>query len=47
MLLYTGESAARIAVALGFEDASYFSRFFRRMTGLSPSRFRAGAAPPR
>ena len=32
-----GEVAERI----GLEDQSYFSRFFRKMTGLTPSRFRS------
>jgi AraC family transcriptional activator of pobA len=42
MLLYnTNESAARIAATLGFQDASYFSRFFRRETGQTPTEFRA------
>jgi AraC family transcriptional regulator, transcriptional activator of pobA len=40
MLLYTDESAARIAASLGFEDPSYFSRFFRRETGQTPTAFR-------
>jgi AraC family transcriptional activator of pobA len=40
MLLYTDESTARIGASLGFEDASYFSRFFRRETGQTPSEFR-------
>ncbi|MEP6733118.1 MAG: helix-turn-helix domain-containing protein [bacterium] len=40
MLLYTEESAARIGAALGFDDPSYFSRFFRRATGLTPTSFR-------
>ena len=41
MLLYTDESAARIAASLGFEDPSYFSRFFRRETGQTPTAFRS------
>jgi AraC family transcriptional activator of pobA len=41
MLLYSDESAARIGTALGFEDPSYFSRFFRRETGQTPSEFRS------
>jgi AraC-like DNA-binding protein len=45
MLLYTDESAARIAAMLGFEDPSYFSRFFRRETGLTPTAFRSTAQP--
>ena len=40
MLLYTDESAARVAASLGFEDPSYFSRFFRRETGQTPKEFR-------
>jgi len=42
MLLYTDESAARVAASLGFEDPSYFSRFFRRETGQTPTEFRSG-----
>jgi len=43
MLLYTDESSARIAAALGFDDPGYFSRFFRRETGLTPTAFRSGS----
>jgi AraC family transcriptional activator of pobA len=43
MLLYTNESSARIATALGFDDPSYFSRFFLRETGETPLEFRATA----
>jgi AraC-like DNA-binding protein len=46
MLLYTDESAARVAAALGFDDPSYFSRFFRRETGQTPRAFRAAAISP-
>jgi AraC-like DNA-binding protein len=41
MLLYTDESAARVGASLGFEDPSYFSRFFRRETGQTPKEFRS------
>jgi AraC-like DNA-binding protein len=40
LLLYTDESTARVGASLGFEDASYFSRFFRRATGQTPSELR-------
>ena len=40
MLLYSDESAARVGASLGFEDPSYFSRFFRRETGQTPKEFR-------
>jgi AraC-like DNA-binding protein len=40
MLLYTDESTARVGASLGFEDPSYFSRFFRRETGQTPKAFR-------
>jgi len=36
LLRYTGASAAQIAAELGFEDPSYFSRFYLRMTGKRP-----------
>ncbi len=36
LLRYTGASAAQIAAELGFEDPSYFSRFYVRMTGKRP-----------
>jgi AraC family transcriptional activator of pobA len=42
-LLYSNESAARVGYTLGFKDPSYFTRFFRRATGRSPSVFRAEA----
>lgn len=39
-LIYTAASAAEIAYRLGFQDPSYFSRFFKRQTGLTPGMFR-------
>jgi AraC family transcriptional activator of pobA len=43
LLLYSDESSARVGYALGFQDPSYFARFFRLATGRSPSGFRAEA----
>jgi AraC family transcriptional activator of pobA len=40
MLLYTDESAARVGASRGFDDPSYFSRFFRRQTGQTPQELR-------
>ena len=39
-LIYTNSSIKQIADGLGFEDESYFGRFFRKHTGLSPLSFR-------
>jgi AraC family transcriptional activator of pobA len=39
-LVYIGAPVAQIAGELGFDDAAYFARFFRRRTGCSPRRFR-------
>jgi AraC-like DNA-binding protein len=41
-LRYTAMSVSQVAYYLGFEDPAYFSRFFRRRTGLPPKSFRAG-----
>lgn len=37
-------SVKDIAYRLGFEDSSYMCRFFRRITGVSPTEFRNGMA---
>jgi AraC family transcriptional activator of pobA len=39
-LIYAADSVSGIASALGFRDSAYFSRFFRRHSGLSPHEFR-------
>lgn len=39
-LIYAPDSVSGIANALGFKDSAYFSRFFRRHSGVSPHEFR-------
>lgn len=41
LLRGTDLSAAQVAAMLGFNEPSYFSRFFRREVGLTPSEFRS------
>jgi AraC family transcriptional regulator, transcriptional activator of pobA len=41
LLYFTSLSVKEIAYQLGFEDASYFVRFFRRWAGTTPMQFRA------
>ena len=41
VLVYTGHSVKQLAYVLGFADETYFGRFFRKHTGLSPREFRA------
>ena len=36
----TAESVDEISYQVGYEDASYFRRLFKRTTGISPSRYR-------
>ena len=40
LLVTTGRSVEEIAHAVGYSDAFYFSRQFRRVSGASPSQFR-------
>ncbi|HXZ08774.1 MAG TPA: helix-turn-helix domain-containing protein, partial [Paraburkholderia sp.] len=42
-LIFGDMSVAQIAFGLGFADAAYFTRFFRREVGQAPSQFRATA----
>ena len=39
-LIFTHQPLEQIAYSLGYKDPSYFSRFFKQQTGLSPSRYR-------
>lgn len=40
LLVYTSATAAMVAYELGFQDPAYFSRFFKRQTGLAPGQYR-------
>lgn len=40
MLIGTGNQVNRVADMLGYDDPSYFIRFFKKQTGLTPEAFR-------
>ena len=40
LLLNTDFSIIDIAIAVGFEDQSYFSKVFKKYTGTTPKQFR-------
>lgn len=40
MLITTGERVTDIALNCGFNDMSYFSKMFKKLKGISPSKFR-------
>jgi AraC family transcriptional activator of pobA len=40
MLFHTESSIKEVSYQLGFEDASYFNRFFKRLTGSTPLDYR-------
>ncbi|MEO1448332.1 MAG: helix-turn-helix domain-containing protein [Bacteroidota bacterium] len=42
LLQFTDLQNQEIAYQLGFEDPAYFSRYFRKIAGLSPSAYREG-----
>ncbi len=39
-ILFTDKQTQEIAYDLGFEDPAYFSRYFKKVAGISPSEFR-------
>ncbi|RZJ66846.1 MAG: helix-turn-helix domain-containing protein [Flavobacterium sp.] len=41
MLIYSNEPLNEIALKLGFEDYAYFSKLFKKKTGITPSQFKA------
>ena len=40
LLIFTSLTVKEVAAALSFDDAGYFTRFFRHETGLAPTLFR-------
>ena len=40
LLYYTNMDVKEIAFSLGYEDPTYFSRLFSKVTGMSPGAFR-------
>jgi AraC family transcriptional activator of pobA len=46
-LVHVAAPISRLAFELGFEDPAYFSRFFKRQTGLGPREYRARAMQAR
>lgn len=47
LLGYSTMSVKQVALELGFQDEAYFSRFFRKNTGLRPTEYRAEAGKAR
>lgn len=43
-LVYTAMSVNQISDSLGFSEPAYFTRFFKRLTGVSPKAFRQGGS---
>jgi len=40
LILYTDKPAGEIGFELGFEEPAHFSRFFKKMAGITVSDFR-------
>ncbi|WP_163576188.1 helix-turn-helix domain-containing protein [Halomonas faecis] len=45
-LTYTNMTISQVADSLGFSEPAYFTRFFKRLTGLSPREFRQRQPEP-
>jgi AraC-like DNA-binding protein len=41
LLFYTEKSISEVAFELGYDDNAYFTRLFTKVSGMSPTRFRA------
>jgi AraC family transcriptional regulator, transcriptional activator of pobA len=46
LLAFTTAPASAIGRQLGFQEPSYFARFFRKRAGMTPGEFRAGRSAP-
>jgi AraC family transcriptional activator of pobA len=44
LLRHSAQTVARLADILGFDDASYFTRYFRKYVGQTPEAFRQAPA---
>jgi AraC family transcriptional regulator, transcriptional activator of pobA len=42
-LVYTSMNISEVSYAVGFADPAYFTRFFKRLAGMSPKEFREHA----
>jgi len=40
LLSYSDRTVAEVGYEVGMEDANYFSRYFKRQTGLTPTEYR-------
>ena len=42
LLRHSNNNVTEVALEVGFNDSNYFTRQFKRVVGMSPSRFRTG-----